>query len=399
LSGTLVLRLEAPDSDHCAWQLADGSDAASFGRGSLAEAADAAPGRRVVLLVAGTDVLVTRVQVPARSRSKALAAIPWALEDRLIDDVETLHFAVGPADDQGFWPVAVIARERFDTYLAAVRGAGIEPHSVTAEQLALPQPDDDVWTVLEEAGRVTVRTGVYTGFACEPELLSGVARAHPQPSRLQRLASHDAPPTDWSEAWAQPPEAADAADTIEHPVAAFDAANTGIELRQGPYSRRQRMGRVARQWRLPAALAVASLVLIAADTAADYVGLGQREAQLRGRMEQIFRETFPDVQRVVNPRAQMSTRLESLRSGGDESRFADLLARTGQVVGGTEGATIERLRWRRDRLEIELQASDLQVLDQLRERIAATGLSANLDRAERQGDRVAGRIIIEEGTS
>jgi len=397
VTNAALLRMPAPDAGHCSWRLA-GSDAGRAHTGTLAQAAAALAGERVMLLIPGPEVLIARVQVPARNRSKAAAAIPWALEDRLADEVDALHFALGPVDGEGHWPVAVIARARMDAYLAAVREAGLEPHSVVAEPLALPAPPEHAWSVLSEPGRVTVRTGDYDGFSAEPELLPALAATLTRPERIDRYTLAGAAAMDWPEALQAAVDAGQQPQHVDDPLAAFDPTEATIDLRQGPYSRTERIGRVVRQWRAPMALAVALVVLLLTGFALDYAQLNEREQQLRERMEQIFRDTFPEVQRVVNPRSQMQTRLESLRAGGGGAGFLELLSLSGEPLAGADGITLEAVRWRNQRLQLELQASDLQVLDRLRERLGSNGVNAELERAERQGEQVVGEIRVTEAS-
>ncbi len=397
MTSTALLRLPTPDDEHCHWRLPGASDGRD-GAGTLAQAATALAGQRLMLLIPGPEVLITRVQVPARARSKAAAAIPWALEDRLVQEVEALHFALGPVNSEGQWPVAVIARARMDAYLAALREAGLEPHSVVAEPLALPAPTEQGWSVLEEPGRVTVRTGEHDGFSAEPELLPGLVTTLTWPDRIDRYSVTGADEIDWPEALQPAVDAGQARQHLDDALAAFAPAQAGIDLRQGPYSRTERIGRVVRQWRAPAALATAFVVLLLTGSTLEYARLGERQQQLRDRMEQVFRETFPEVQRVVNPRSQMTTRLESLREGGDGAGFLELMARAGEPLASADGITLQAVRWRNRRLQFELQASDLQVLDGLRERLGNNGLEAELERAERQGEQVAGAIRVTEAS-
>jgi type II secretory pathway component PulL len=51
----------------------------------------AAEGRRVALVVPGSDVLQTLVVVPAGSESRQAQIIPYALEDQVAEDLESLH--------------------------------------------------------------------------------------------------------------------------------------------------------------------------------------------------------------------------------------------------------------------------------------------------------------------
>ena len=186
MAGDLIVRLAATEDDDCVWHDPEGTIS---DRGPLSAAAETAAGRRVHLLVPGADVLITRVAVPATQRARAQAAIPWALEDRLVDAVESLHFALGRYHDSGEWSVAVVARRTLDAWLKRCAIAGIEPVSARPEPLALPAPATDEWMALEEAGSVIVRTAEDGGFACDPQMLMVVAGAREKPGRIRRLGA------------------------------------------------------------------------------------------------------------------------------------------------------------------------------------------------------------------
>lgn len=396
MADTLVIRLSAPDADTCEWTVAGAADS-----GTLDQAAELTPGRRVVIVMPGADVLLTEVRLPARNRAKALAAIPWALEDRIVGDVEDQHFAVGPVSADGAWPVAIIERARMDACLALLAGAGIHAHAVLPAPLALTPPAEEGWTALEEATQVTLRTGRSAGLACEPELLDVVLAAEAVPARIDRYRVGD---VDHADAW--PPALADAlaagtAECIGHATELFTAtvgSTAPINLLQGPYSRRERAGRHLRRWAAPAALAAVCLVIALAGGVVRYVELGARETALRQRIEQVFRDTFPDVQRVVNARSQMKTRLDAMRSGGHTTGFAEVLARAGSVMVERDDTRITGLTWRAGTLEIDLDAGGLQTLDRIQRALRDNGLNAEISGAERQDERVVGSIRITEQT-
>lgn len=393
MAETLLIRIAPPDeSIECCWRMAD----AAAERGTLADAARLAPGRRIVLLIPGSEVLLTTVQVPAKSRAKAQAAIPWVLEDRLVAEVEDLQFALGESAGEGVWRVAVIARERLDARLAACREAGLEPAVVVPEPLALARSSEGAWTALEEPQRVTVRTGAEAGFACEPELVGLIATTLEPPERIERHRVAGADPHD---AW---PESLDEAigasgNAIDHhdAMTAFDAGTAvgALNLLQGEYSRSERTGRSLRRWRVPAAMAAALLAVVLVEGVLGHLALGGREAALRGQIEQVFRDTFPEVDRVVNPRAQMETRIAQLR-GGAENGFADRLAQAGEILTAQDGASLTAVTWREGVLELELDVNGLQVLDAVQRGMQEAGLQAEITGADSSGENVAGRIRL-----
>ena len=392
MSADLIVRLLAGEAgiDDCAWRSAD---AAVHGRGTLADAAAAAVGRRVLLVVPGSAVLLTGADVPASQLSRARVAIPWALEDRLVADVEQLHFALGTQRADGTWPVAVVARADMDDWLARCRAVGLQPHSVRPEPLALPAPPDDGWLALTEPGYVVVRTADDAGFACEPEMLGLLAGALPAPTQIRSLGAGAVTwPVDLAPLVGAPEAVAD-------PAAAFTWAGAGIELLQGPYSRRERAGRQWRRWRTPAALAGVLALIAGIQLAFDYAALGAREAALREELAAVFKATFPDVQQVSDPRAQMAARLRTLQ-GADagDADFAGLLARVGAGIGDQD-ATLTALTWRGGALELEIAVDDLPVLDRVQRGLDEAGLETELRGAERDGERTTGRITVRESQS
>ena len=101
--------------------------------GTLGDAAAQAADRKVIVLLPAEEILTTHVEVPVRSGKRLLAALPFAMEEQVADDVENLHFAAGKRLADGSTPVAVINRERMAGFMQRLAEAGIEPDAVYSE--------------------------------------------------------------------------------------------------------------------------------------------------------------------------------------------------------------------------------------------------------------------------
>ena len=95
--------------------------ASARARGSGLEGFAAAD--EVIVWTPAAESLLLRAQLPTRSAAKIAQALPFALEDQLIDPPEQLHFAFAREAD-GALAVAVTARERMEAWLAALQAAG-----------------------------------------------------------------------------------------------------------------------------------------------------------------------------------------------------------------------------------------------------------------------------------
>ncbi len=395
MADTLLMRLTPGGEGIRDWMLleAEGQAKTPVQTGAPA-AAVAAGARRIVVLVPSEDVSILEARVPG-GRQRAARAIPFALEEQLASDVDELHFAVGKVLDDDRYPVAVVERRRMDEWGAVLLEHGVSAHQWVPEILALPP--GEAWQVLVDGERVLVRSGEYAGFASDRETL---------PALLSLLAaSEQLPPA--AHVYAQAPlELAgieSVVDTVPRQplevLALGWAQGPVIDLLQGPYSRRAEWGRWLRPWRASAALLLAVVVVGLLSTGVNYYRLSQQQVRLASAIEGLYKQTFPNARRIVNPRAQMEQQLKQLqrRSGGSDISFLGMFAETAGVARSTQGISIQGVSYREGRLDLDLQAESLQVLDAFKQSLVNGGrVNAEIQSATTGNDqKVNSRIRIE----
>jgi len=339
-------------------------------QGTLETILALAAGRRVVLFVPGTAVRLTTVQVPARAAAKILQAAPYALEDQLAEDVDTLHFAVGApgAGDGGAHPVAITSRARMDAWLAPLRARGIRPDALVPETLCLPTPEGDHWTGLAEPGRVTVRTGPYSGFACAPDDLATYLQIADPESRVPlRLFVTREVEFDFSRVGRPLELLPGYASALEVVTRHWQPASS-INLLQGGYSEAEDWQRLALPWRLAGVLALAWLAIAVAHQATAAWRTGRELAALTAANFERCQKVFPrDCVREELMPAVIEQQTRLLR-GGAASRapLFQLLGSLNAALAANPGLTLESLQFREGALYLSLTGSDLQTLESLR---------------------------------
>lgn len=368
--------------------------------------AAAAAGGRVVALAPGADVLLTTATLPTRNRKRMMAAVPFALEEQLISDVENMHFALGPITALGPVPVAAVERRHMQQWLDDLQQVELRPDALIPEQLALPWQAGS-WTLLYEAHQVLVRTAPQQGFATEPALIGTLLRGALQDAgaaQPNRLEVHLCVPLD--DALAAIVAEFNltleviACDDALALFAAHYAPDQAINLLQGSFSRNEQFGRLWRPWRMTAALLAAWIVLGMGTRIIEYQRLAHEKVALESKIEQVYRQAFPGDKNLVNPRVQMERHLAELSGGGKNGAgFLDLLAQTGPAFKATPGLTIKTLRSQNGELELELNIKDLQELDKLKQRLATAGpLSVEIVSAAARDGKVEGRLKIKAKT-
>jgi len=355
--------------------------------------------RRVVVLVPGSEVSLFEVQVPGRNRQRVMRAAPYVLEEQLAADVEQLHFALGAVREDNRYPVAVVESARMDDWLALLHEHGISASQIVPEILAVPS--EGGWSLLVEAGTVLVRSGDYAGFATDaenlPMLFSMLQFKEQAPESARVFGSLvldlEGVDLDLVEDLAQPLEL----------LARGYSQGSVIDLLQGAYSRREEWGRLLRPWKTSAALLLAGIILVGASAGLNYHHLSGQKEQLATEIETVYRKAFPNARRIVNPRAQMEQQLKKLqrKSGVGSTDFLAMLAETATVIRAAKGIDVRGASYRDGRLDLDLMADNLQILDKLKQDLTSGGrMEAEIQSATTEKDqKVKSRMRVQGKTS
>lgn len=323
-----------------------------------------APNRRIVLLVPSADVRLTRVTVPAKQTAKVLQATPYALEDQMAEDVETLHFALGPHQADGSYPVAVVAKARMNQWLAPLRERGLQIEAVVPETLCLPATEADRWSALAEPGHITVRTATYAGFGCLsddlPMFLDMASPDQKMPLRIiiPRNFEGDLTQLQW------PVELLPGfAEPLEALLQNYQPARS-INLLQGDYAQSVGIQRHLQPWRVAAVLAASLLALIWINHGVQAFKLGRELRAQDERNVQRYQQIFPAETRIVDLAAQTEQHLTG--TGGKQGDFNSLLASLAGALSATPGLNLQSVQFREGALFVSLTGTDLQQLETLR---------------------------------
>lgn len=362
----------------------------------LEEILQQAPGRRLVLLAPAGEVRLTQIDIPSRQASKALQAAPFMLEDQIAEDVEALHFALGPRQAASSYPVALTAQTNLENWLAPLRAVGLMPDAVVPETLCLPPPVDDACYVLAEPEQVTVRNGAYSGYCCAPEDLpfylqiDGVAMT---PVTLRILVTAGVH-TDFSTLDHSMELRAGYSDPLEALIRHYRPEQT-INLLQGRYSRRESLARLWRPWRLAAAL-VLGVFLAAVITNSIWAWRLDRVARAQDASNaQRFHQLFPNEPTSLDLSLALQQEESELISGGKRAGLLPLLQQIAMGLKATGGLKVSDLEFRDGALFVDLTGTDLQALEKLRDWFKAhPGTRMEVQTANSDGDSVQIRIKL-----
>ncbi|HEY3645862.1 MAG TPA: type II secretion system protein GspL [Gammaproteobacteria bacterium] len=403
------LYLQLPRADEpVRWLLVDtvGNRIGHPQQGSLADAAVQAKGRRVTAFTPAERVTLTHVEVPSRNPQKVLQAVPFMLEDKLAEDVESLHFALGPRDGTRQL-VAAVGRGHVRELLDSLSAAGLTPSRLVPDVCAVtPEPATAVAVV--EDGVALLRFPDGSGFGADSDLAAQLLRRRvsAEGSDVTRIVIHAAL------------EAAEAFDALladlpqervqqtlpdgRLPLLAHSlASQRGLDLLQGDFKLQTSFQEHWRQWRLAAFLLVACVALGLVQQITSYLHLRHQAAALDAQVEQLFTQAMPGSRlQPGTEMEQMKQRLAALQGGDSAGSLLVLLDALGNGLNTNPSIQITGISYQGGSLQAQLQAADIGALDGLKGALnGQNGIDAKLDSVNAAGSQVTGRITLSGGAS
>ncbi|HEX6550718.1 MAG TPA: type II secretion system protein GspL [Gammaproteobacteria bacterium] len=408
MAETLFLRMPVNDQP-ASWLLVDtlGNRVGRAQHGALADAAEPARGRHVTVLVPGAMVSLLYASIPTRNRQKVLQAVPFALEDRLAEDIESLHFALGERDEHGY-TVAVLKRSHVSEWLAQLSAAGITPDELVPEMLALPVQEATLQLALD-AGQVLTRLPDGSGFCADlamaPLLIERQLTGLRVTVACDKAIVH-APEQDATDSLVPALEAlqleVQSAPLNDGLLPLFAAAlhnRPGLNLLQGEFARHQGMGEHWQRWRLAIGLLIAFCVIGITQQGVAYFQLRHQASQLDAQVLAQFHKALPDIHRVVDPRAQIQQRLNRLSGSSDSSGPLPMLMSLGIALQANSKVQLSGFSYHAGTLQVQVQADQIQALDDLKNALQQAGkFNVNLDSVNSSNGQATGRLTLTGST-
>jgi general secretion pathway protein L len=398
----LLLRLPRGPEEHVSWMPADGrgQPLAAPQSGALAQAAAALDGRRLAVIVPSSDVLMTEVELPAKSGNVRIQQIvPYALEEQLAADIETLHFALGSRDaGSGRTHVAVVNRALMDRWTAALTAAGLTPELICTGAALVPDNPGHVVVLLED-DTLCVRRAGHAALALPAlEIGAGLSAALGAQMATEDLIFYVAP-EDWQRRGAQVESLRSRCASLRVQLLNFGplpllaprlAAGAPLNLLSGDYAPKRTLGGTWQRWRVAAMLTGALLVLHVGGLSLQLHQQHRAEQSLNEAIGRIARQALPGDPGTGDVRARIEQRLTG--AAGANAGLMPALDALAQAVKGVDGISIESLSFQNRGIDLRLRTRDAEQLDHVDQSLRSSGWHARIISSSVEGSGYEGRI-------
>lgn len=413
----LVIRLSADEHNHASWIAVDnaGTRRTPPVMGPLQEAVKDIGDREVIVLVPAGETSTLTCDLPAKG-ARLRAALPFALEEQVADEIENLHFAPGARRSNGDLPVVVVAHDAMNAWLERLHDAGIRPARLVPEDHGLAFVPNTLSLLVAE-DQVVFNDGASLEFVMQgvtptdalmaAGVLGDEVAADEAEERSRHLLVY-CEPTDeqrFQSDWNSLRQHLDSVDMQLLPdgvlprLAVTVASGAGVNLLQGRYGEQTDLGAIFRPWRYVAMLVLAFGLLGFAGKAIDYFRLSSEEVALKEQFTAEYRKIRPDDTReVMDPLGTVTSIRRSFGAGGSAPAvFLPSLQQLAIAIGENKDAEILAISYRAGVIDVRLTAPDVATLDKIEKSVSQSSrFTASIQSTDRVGDQVNSRIQIRE---
>ncbi len=413
----------AADTDRVEWITVDGEGtdatisevfAGSFDE-FVTEAHQSLVSMEIHALLPATCVTRTLANVPASNARQLMQALPFVVEEEIAGNIEEVHLATGQKLSSQSIPVAIVAHRLMRFWCDRFSASGLSLKTFVADADALDIEDNQLVVVMD--GTTALVKSLQGCFACEPDNL---------PVMLSLLLDDENSDVEEVQVYYQAAQQAQATlakrlkmevegegeitamlNVYEHAQLQWLATQFNynrqrmINLLQGEYGASGNAATGVMRWWPVAAVASACLVIQIVFNIASGLYFSTWADRFVENANNVYRQTFPEEQTIINVRKQMEAKLRQSGQSGPGG-FASLFGNTSDalgVVGKSGKFFVQQFRYdeRSSELHIQLDVASISQLDALKKDIEQRGLLVDILSANESGEVIEASIVVKTG--
>jgi general secretion pathway protein L len=393
---------------------ADNHPSITLGHGNLEELTAIARGKKVSVLIDAHYTSLNTVNIPSKSRSKQLQAVPFAMEDYLAEDIEDMHFALGKShtensstDGANNLPVIAIKRSLLQQTINTFNEQQIHLEIISADSVALPGSSSN-WSILLDEDSALIKINSSQAHSCDRENLPVILQA-----LLHKLSENEQVAPDTINYYYKEDDAE--AETLlsecEIKIEPHCYKNHALEifvqnlktissfnLLQGEFTPVRESNIWLKPWKSAAIAASVFLVLQLGNSTMLASQLEQKNLKLTRQIETEFKRAIPDSRNMTNMKIRVERRLNDLKGGGsgdNKNGFLQILSKVSPSLTEQGKVDIQAAVFRNNYIDVDLTAKSLQDIENIKNKLAAipgikTVLSTTVEK-----DSIKGRLRLE----
>jgi general secretion pathway protein L len=335
---------------------------------------------KTVAVVSAEYAGIHFAELPWLPEKKARAALPFALEDKLAENVDDLHFAFSRQFYQDGRYLVVICNKSWLMDLLSE----LEKHRINFDSITLD------WFALENNEASVMRTCLLT---YDKQVFCGALARELAISYLDDISTEQTIYTfNDSDASLLAPSAQNTGlDSLVWIAKRLQVKKT-LNLSQGQLQQNNNNFKAKRWYMAAAIMSLLWVVILVIGNSLKIHSLNTQITDVDAHIATVYRQFFPQAQQIISPRFRITQLLKS-RKDDTNSTFWLLLNHLTKAILENK-SQVEQLRFQNQLLQVTVVSKDFDTLEAVQTALQSTSVKVRQSQASSEGDKVAGTLEL-----
>lgn len=335
---------------------------------------------QTIVVIPSQHASLHSVELPWLGDKKARAALPYALEDQLAQNVDELHFAYDKhfyADGQ--YLVAVCDKQYLSNLIARLKQQELNFETITLDWFALENN-----TLCMLPTYLLVHLEQFKGALSNELTDFFLTKLSPEKPQLFRFSD--------SPTYTSTLETTETHELSMNWIAKGLIEHKRINLCQGDFYHGNSAASTRRWYIAAAAMTAIWLMGLIIGSTIKIQDMNHKMTELDKQIAAIYRQYFPQAQQVISPRFRISQLIKS-NLNSEDSLFWVLLDNLSQASKKND-AIIEQLRFQNKVLQVTLISKNFESLESLQNSLIQSKLKVRQTQASTQENQVVSTLEL-----
>ena len=368
----------------------------------------------VHFIVPANDFSHCIARIPAKQSRYVRQALPYAIEENIAEDIESMHLVIGERISKEEYPVLLISKDRMQNWYDLANGLGFPLFGIFVDAQLIGNEATSI-NVVFDGDEVLIHEGNTSVLRIDHRnlipYLELQANTSDEEKTLQVLI-HEDQKDRFQVSIAQlehidhitPTVETYQASTFELLCASFFQGRGADNLCQGEFAPNTGSNdSVLRRWWPVAAVAGLWFVIQIGIDITQTILYQQQAEEYRNQSVALYKKIFPAEKTIANPKRQLEGKLANAAGAGSSTGFLPLLAEAGYQMSRLPNKAemaFNNLQFsdQRGELAMEVRAPSLDDLDRYKQSLVQQGYEVGIGSAIREQGYVRGKLTVKRGS-
>ena len=346
----------------------------SVSKGNISEIDIGNKQNSVIVILPGEEIHHAVLTLPIKSEKKLTKAIPFAMEDRLADEIEKTHFAHKRLNND-LIQICAINASKLKAFLKTLKSNNIHASAITSDALCVPKIEKTI-TLLIDSSRIHINNGFDKVFTFESIDIINAVNIVNKDNNIRDIQifinKEDESLLNKFDQLRESFRNVDVNILQNGPFQKYSQVivnHNYIDLLQGKYKDKKDIAQIFKPWRKTASLFLLFVSLLLINNLMSIYSLNKYERELSAKFLNQYKYFNPRADNVSDPLRIISSIKNNNIEITDESSFIEGLSFISDAIKNNNNASLSSINFQNNNFNIRLQTPNVSILDSIQRNI------------------------------